>query len=322
MSTPDHPSPEGPSLEGPSLEGLSLEDMAKRISRLERRLARERSARAEAEEIADRGMRELWLTNRQLDERVAERTADLEATLQALEVASTSRERFLSVLSHEMRTPLNGVLGMLELLDPYTSGDQGARYLSAAKESASGLDNLVRRLLDMVELTTGSMVASLATVTAAEVVSEIQQRWQTKALRSGHLLSITSFFDGERLHVDSGRLHQIIDELLDNAITYATPGSLQVRLLPSDNTVVVEVEDSGPGIGKETLERISSNLHDADMSTSRASQGLGLGLALSQRIATALGGELLVESAPTEDGDRTIARLTLPAGLPEEAQAA
>ncbi len=322
MSTPGDPADQAEDQQSP-------EWLTKRISRLERRLARERSARAEAEEIADRGMRELWLTNRQLDERVAERTADLEATLQELEVASTSRERFLSVLSHEMRTPLNGVLGMLELLDPYTSGDQGARYLLAARESAAGLDNLVRRLLDMVELTTGSMTTSLTTVLADDIVGEVQQRWQTKALRSGHLLSITSFFAGQQLHVDSGRLYQIIDELLENAVTYANPGSLQVRILPSASNVVVEVEDDGPGIDPEILERISSDLNYVDMSTSRVSQGLGLGLALSQRIATALGGELTVESSATGDTsspapahDRTIARLTLPAGLSEDAQAA
>lgn len=296
-------------------ESDTPDDAQKRISRLERRLERERSARHEAEAIADRGMRELWLTNRALDERVAERTADLETTLQELEVASTSRERFLSVLSHEMRTPLNGVLGMLELLEPYTTGDQGASYLRAASESAAGLDNLVRRLLDLVELTTGSLTASLSAINADELARDIQARWQMKALRTGHLLSLSSFLDGQTLHLDGGRVHQIVDEILENALAYATPGGIEVRLQPSEDQLVIEVQDSGPGISPEYLEQVFGTLDHADMSTSRVTQGLGLGLALSQRIAHALGGTLSIDSSTADTDSWTIARLTMPAGL-------
>lgn len=300
--------------------GADEPDLEKRVVRLERRIARERSARMEAEKIADRGMRELWLANCELDERVAERTADLESTLQELEIASTARERFLSVLSHEMRTPLNGVLGMLELLDPYTSGDQGAKYLRAARDSAAGLDNLVRRLLDLVELATGSMSASVTPTTAAELVAEVQAKWQTKALKSGHLLTISSFFGNEHLNVDSGRIHQMIDELVDNALAYASPGAIKIRFLPAGANVVIEVEDSGPGFSDDILDGLFERLDNADMATNRASQGLGLGLGLSRRIAEALGGTLDIESSNVGPNPATVARLTMPAGLTSEHQ--
>ena len=289
-------------------------DLEKRIARLERRLAREKSSRAKAEEIADRGMRDLWLANRELDERVAERTSDLETTLQELEIASTSRERFLSVLSHEMRTPLNGVLGMLELLEPHTSGDQGATYLQAAQESATGLDNLIRRLLDLVELNTGSMTASRAPVSAKALVAEMQSRWQTEALRTGHLLVFVSHLGDQGLVVDSARINQIIDELLDNAVAHASPGVVDVRVLQAGSSVAIEVEDSGPGIPAEQLEQLLGN-HVADMSTNRASQGLGLGLGLSRRIAEALGGSLHLQPGERPSGPSTIARLVMPADL-------
>lgn len=295
--------------------GSERPDLQKRIDRLERRLERERSARTAAEEIADRGMRELWLTNQALDERVAERTADLEATLAALEVASTSRERFLSVLSHEMRTPLNGVLGMLELLDRYTTGSQGAEYLQAAKESAEGLNELVGRLLDLVELTTGSMAPNLVSINADELARQIQTQWQVEALRTGHLVSFSSSIDDQVLKIDSSRTLQIINELLQNAVSYGVPGAIEVRLSTDNVNIVIEVQDSGPGITDERLELIFTHLHYGDMSSNRSTGGLGLGLSLSRRIAEALGGTLTIRTVAKSGVTATVAQLTMPAGL-------
>ncbi len=299
-----------------SEEPLDLESATKLIARLERRLKRERAAREEAEEIADRGMRELWLANRELDRRVDERTADLEATLAELEVASTVRERFLSTLSHEMRTPLNGVLGMLELLDPYTTGDQARTYLDTARTSADGLDNLVRRLLDLVELHTGSLRAEVQIVSPNDLRAKIEHHWQRPALQKGHLLSVVSFFQHQQLHVDPNRVHQIVNELLQNAVTHANPGRIEVRLLPANSNLAIEVVDSGPGINDEQLHKLFDDFTATNTAAERSTQGLGLGLALSRQIAEALGGTLTISSADDDDlGVGTIARLTVPAEI-------
>ena len=117
-------------------------DPEQRIARLERRLARERKARREAEEISEHGMRKLWLANQELDARVAERTQTLAEALEQLELANSTRDRLLATLSHEIRTPLNGVMGMLELIEAHVSGDQGQQYVEAATESADRLHQL------------------------------------------------------------------------------------------------------------------------------------------------------------------------------------
>jgi signal transduction histidine kinase len=286
-----------------------------RIARLERRLLREREARREAERIADRGMRELWIANRDLDARVAERTADLEAALAELELASTARERFLATLSHEMRTPLNGVLGMLELLGAHTVGEQGRNHLRSASESANRLNQLLSRLLDLVELDSGDLKAELHPVDPAALAREITDRWQMPALRTGHLLVLTSFLAGETLHIDVRRVRQIVDELLDNAITHADRGAVHLRLLRAGEDLVIEVEDVGPGIAAHQIERLFSDFTMVDATTARAQQGLGLGLGLSRRLAEALGGSLELESHPPRG---SIATLRVPAGLDEE----
>ncbi|TFH16883.1 MAG: hypothetical protein E4H05_06745 [Acidimicrobiales bacterium] len=114
-----------------------------RIQRLERRLERERRAREEAEQIAERGMRDLWLANQELEARVAARTVDLERSLRAAHMASEAKETFLAELGHELATPLHAVLGLLELIDSDTlAGDDRARLEQAATNARQLADLL------------------------------------------------------------------------------------------------------------------------------------------------------------------------------------
>ena len=281
---------------------------AKRVARLERRLERERHARREAEEIADRGMRELWLANQSLDARVSERTADLEQTLEQLRVASSARERFLATLSHEMRTPLNGILGMLELLGPHLDGEQPQTYLGTARDSAQRLHQLLSRLLDLVELETGNLTPETRPVLAADLAESIRDRWARPLLNSGHLLTVASFIDERVLEIDDGRIGQIIDELLDNVAAHGAPGSVRVELHLDDDQLTVRVRDNGPGIDPDQIHDLFHDFSMLDDTTARAQQGLGLGLGLSRRIARALGGSLRLDS----DGESyTAAVLTI-----------
>lgn len=287
-------------------------DPEKRIARLEKRLERERIARSEAEAIADRGMRELWLTNRELDKRVEERTATVQETLKKLEAADNARVRFLSTLSHEIRTPLNGTMGMLELLAAHVRGDQGHSYLDSARESAERLHLLLTRLMDLVEITTGDLTLYPAAVRIDALVGEIRSRWELAALKSGHLLSITSFFDDDVLWIDSFRVMQIVHEVLDNAVTHASPGGIALRLLPQDDCLVVEVEDHGPGIAPEQIEAAFEDFGMIDTTAARAHEGLGLGLGISRRIAETMGGSLEMFS----DGETSsTVRLIIPSRI-------
>lgn len=277
------------------------------VARLQRRLERERQARRQAEEIADRGMRELWLTNRQLDERVAERTADLEKTLNELEVASSSRERFLSTLSHETRTPLNGILGMLELIAPHVDGEQAADYVTTARQSAERLSQLLTRLLDLVELDSGQLRSDPEVVRIGDLAESIRNRWQLPAMRSGHLLSVSSASLADiEVSLDSQRFQQIANELLDNAVTHGDRGTIQVEIKTDASELLLSIIDAGPGINPQEIDRLLGDFTMVDASAARAQEGLGLGLSLCRRIAETLGWVLRLEN----DGDgHTVASL-------------
>ncbi len=287
------------------------------IERLERRLQRERDARRQAEEISERGMRDLWLANQDLDARVEERTKDLAETLEQLRVASSARDRFLATLSHEMRTPLNGILGMLEILGPHLVGDQGNRYLDVAVESAERLLHLVSRLLDLVALDSGSFTTNRSVVTVASVADDIRDRWQTEALRSGHLLTVWTHGLAD-CAIDEPRVLQIANELIDNALTHASPGALRVEIDVDELRFELSVIDSGPGISPELIpELLTADFSMVDDSSARAAQGLGLGLGICRRIAEAIGGTLEL----TSDGSTgSVARLEMPAPDGEHTQ--
>lgn len=299
------------------------EDSDKVLSRYKRRFNRERAARLEAEAIADRGLRELWLANRELDKRVAERTADLERTLEELETVSKTRQDFLSTLSHEMRTPLNGVLGMLELLEQYIPDGQPMSYLEAARDSAEKLNVLIRRMLDLVELSSGTIRLEPRTVLATDLINQTTSRWQHELLKSGRLLTVTSFLDREAtLRLDPERWQQIVDELVANTIDHADPGAVRIRIMMEEAVIVTEVEDSGPGIDQD-YERITLT-RSADFKSNRSSEGLGLGLVFGREMAAAMGGELTVgrkkpdrrsDTDLASSGRGTVARLSVPTEL-------
>lgn len=281
-----------------------------KIARLERRLERERRARREAEEIADRGMRDLWLANRDLDQRVAERTADLEKTLQELAVASSGRARFLSTLSHETRTPLNGILGMLELLTPHVDGPESS-YLETAQQSADRLSQLLTRLLDLVELGTGEVSADLESVQVGDLASAVRDRWQLAAMRTGHLLTVNAADESFIACLDVRRVNQIVDELLDNAVTHGDRGTVSVDVATGSGLMTLAVTDAGPGIDPARIDGLFADFTMIDDGTARAQQGLGLGLGLCRQLAQALHGSLTVAN----DGrGHTVATLTLPVG--------
>lgn len=263
-------------------------------------------------------MRELWLANRELDQRVSERTRDLEQALADYERVVSVRERFLATLSHEMRTPMNGLLGMLELLEGCLADPNDLTYLATASESAARLNLLLTRLLDLLDLQTGSAGRNRSPLDVKAFAEAIEQRWQRPALRTGHLLTVQGPSDSCCVFADGPRIDQIADELIDNALTHADPGVLRVSVDVRGDELELCVVDSGPGIDPSLLARVADDFEMLDDSSTRRAQGLGLGLSLCRQTATLLDGSLEIES---DGATHTLARLRLPVGREDAAPA-
>lgn len=282
-----------------------------RIARLERRLKRERSSREQAERIAEDGMRRLFHANQELDARVAERTKELELERVSAALSAAERAEFLRLLSRETRSPLNGVIGVMEVLRSNAESDQARAWASDGLESATQLDKIMTRLLLFLELE-DVQSAPMTTADPGEMISAVNSRWRHDALRSGLLLTTENYCNGDQLffgHIAD--VNAIFDELISNAIKHGDPGLLEVRseydeagVDDQGPSVVFSVTDAGPGI-EDVSPLLDSEFHDYSNSQAR-----GMGYSLIKRLAERTGARLQIESSP---GGRTAVSFTLPA---------
>lgn len=285
-------------------------DAEKRIHRLTRRLERERSAREQAEKIAEDGMRRLFLANQELDARVEERTAELEAERRDAARSAGERAEFLRLLSRETRSPLNGVIGVMEVLGEKAETEQMRAWLTDGLESARTLDSIMTRLLLFLELEENLPIET-TTVDPADVVSAVGARWKHDALRAGLLLSTENRCPTDvMVQTNINDVHLILDELVSNAVKHGDPGLLRVvsdvERSYSGNVDSVDfiVEDSGPGMANtETL--LDGSFQDRQNTGAR-----GMGYSLITRLAERAGAVVMITSEP---GRGTVVRLRLPA---------
>ena len=239
-----------------------------------------------------------------LEDRIRQRTEELErATGKALE-ASKAKSEFLANMSHELRTPMNGVLGMLDIaLDSRLSTDQ-REHLETAQRCAFSLLNLLTDLLDLAKIESGKLVIENSPFELPALLEESMNTYSHKAVGKGLSLTL-SIQPGtrRRLKGDAARIRQMVDNLLSNAVKFTERGSVAVtvRAEPagiSQHTVRIEVRDTGPGITPEKLPLIFESFTQADGSVSRKHGGTGLGLSLTRKLAELHGGSITVETAP------------------------
>ncbi|MEM7285993.1 MAG: ATP-binding protein [Actinomycetota bacterium] len=270
-------------------------DPDSRIARLERRLQRERKARADAEAIAERGLRDLYEANQGLEERVLERTAELDLARHAAEAASRAKSAFIAHVSHEVRTPLNGVLGNLELLTTAVDADGAAAvFADNAGQSAKALQRLFDRLLRYVELEGADRTAETAPVKVDAFVESLASRWQTRAAKGGKLLVADPGVGPEiSMRTLELELGEAVDELLDNAVRHADNGSLTIATSTSLDRVRIAIVDTGPGVPEDF--RAAATPLNGGRAPERHQGGQGLGLALATRLAESVGARLGVE---------------------------
>ncbi len=286
---------------GANLEQSDALEPSARIERLEKRLQRERSARKEAEAIAEQGMRDLYLANRDLDRQVSERTLQLETEMQASAKAAEERLRFLGALSRQVRTPLNGVSGMLELLQNQDIDEQSMIWLGSAATSAQELLTLFSRLALYTELSDLRNEPQRAHA-ILPTLNDFAAQWGQKLLLKGQLLVTEFDVSGVSVMVSADRFKQLLNEVFDNVQEHGSPGALHFRAVHAGSSVVVEVQDSGPGITAEGLR------YGADASEVDFTETLGMGYAIMTRLCEATGTS--IEQAITDDS--TIMRITLP----------
>lgn len=237
-----------------------------------------------------------------LEERIRERTAELEKAMQGALVASQAKSEFLANMSHELRTPMNGLLGMLDLvLDGPVIGED-RENVEIAQRCAYSLLGLLNDILDLSKIEAGRMLLERVPFPIKKVVEECLMPHTSTAQQKGISLSFECAPDAAvRVAGDSLRLRQIVNNLVSNAIKFTEKGSVRVIQTVSrrpDGKVLlrIDVVDTGSGIPAEKLALIFEKFTQADSSITRKHGGTGLGLAITKKLAELHGGAIRVES--------------------------
>lgn len=237
----------------------------------------------------------------------------LASALDRAERANHAKDEFLAQMSHELRTPLGAVLGYAEMLDGGDlPQDERRQAYGALHRNGTYLLGLISDILTMSETESGTRAGETTEVDLRGLAAELLETVRPEADRTGLELRLTVAPSlPETIETDERGVRQILLNLLSNALKFTEEGDVELELATtaSRDAVTLRVRDSGPGIEPEALDRIFDAFFQAGHSNAHGLSGVGLGLAIAQRLAHALGGQLAVESSP---GRGTTFELRLP----------
>jgi signal transduction histidine kinase/ActR/RegA family two-component response regulator len=249
---------------------------------------------------------EMQQKNRALQTEVSERREienELQMAKDAAENASDTKSRFLANMSHEIRSPLTAILGFAELLkDPRITEDKRANYLEVITRNGRQLSVLINDVLDLSKVEAGKLDIELIPMTLDAVVADVVGMFRPQAIAKGLVLRVfTSPADfPERFCSDPTRIHQILTNLIGNAVKFTQAGEIKIsfssKIDPTNGQTIlgVRIDDTGIGMEADQEPKIFQAFIQADSSTTRKYGGTGLGLALSRRLANALGGDVVL----------------------------
>ena len=222
--------------------------------------------------------------------------------------AGRGADQFLRLMSHEMRTPLNGVIGMLGLLVRTRLDGAQRSYAEAAQSSAEHLLGLVNDLLDYARLEAGKLEFDEAPVDVESLVRGVAELLSPKAHDKGLEIVWSVAADAVDVLADEGRLRQVLFNLAGNAVKFTDAGAVRIAVervggSRSRPKLAFIVDDTGPGVPREARERIFEEFGHVDASDATRFGGAGLGLAVVRRLATAMGGTVTVADRPVDTSD-------------------
>jgi len=232
------------------------------------------------------------------DEQAEKHAAELEQALERARAAEKARSLFFSIVSHDIRTPLNAILGYSELLQNDATS-QADRDVALKSISASGttLLQLVNDVLDLAKIDAGKMTLQPEPVLLNQLTDEVFSSFWRSADEKGIKL-VNNTEDVPTVMIDGHRFRQVLFNLIGNAVKFTKRGSVTVSASYSGETLDVSVSDTGCGIASDMLTRILDpfvQVQDPTHAADRAG-GTGLGLSICKRLVDAMGGELYVES--------------------------
>ena len=224
----------------------------------------------------------------------------LEETQAALIQAQSHKDEFIASVGHELRTPMNAILGLNGVLvNELADQPENAAIAKHIGESTTGLLALVNDILDFSQLEAGRLLLVEKPVSIHEFTVEVIKPFQQKAAdkKLAFKLQIDESLP-TRLVIDKVRVKQLIVNLLDNALKFTDQGSISLLIKAANQFVRIEISDTGRGISPDRQKDVFKRFEHADLQTNRAYGGIGLGLAICERLVRLQGGQIGVISTP------------------------
>jgi PAS domain S-box-containing protein len=245
-------------------------------------------------------------------ERAEEALVERERARAQAEAANLEKDRFLALLSHELRSPLNAMMGWIAVLKHGVGGDQSARAVETIERNIHLQAQLVNDLLDVSRIVSGKLAIESEPIVLAPLLQGCVDSMRPSAAAKRIALDLDAEGLSGVVIGDSKRLGQAVSNLLTNAIKFTpSDGQVQVALREVDGDAAVTVTDTGAGIAADFVPHVFDRFRQADESTTRAHGGLGLGLYLVKSIVDMHGGRVTAESDGPGHGARFTVRLPL-----------
>ena len=244
----------------------------------------------------------LRMENQRLFKETAQKNEELERLNRRLKNMYENQKEFTSTVSHELRTPLASMKSTLELVLSETAGplnEDQKKFLNKTKNNVDRLNRLINDILDLTKMESGKMAFQICSTSIARVIEETVEAHEHIARQKGLTLRVDLPEQDLAVPLDPDRIHQVLDNLIGNAIKFTEEGEVAVvvQYYPDKNYVRVEVRDTGPGIDPDDQDKLFQKFQQLGGAT-RHSGGTGLGLSICKEIVRRHGGKIGVESRP------------------------